>query len=289
MILQVPKGGLPGLEDTEYLMARVPIYGTRDAGRQFWKRLRKVMIDAGFRENRIMIATYSYSDEKGDIKAIVGSHVDDLLWASKPEVDRMMEHVLKTFECGKIEEGNFRYCGKEIVQDDDFNITVTCKQTTLKMKPIVIKQGRKASDNLNDDEKSQMKSIAGSLSWMTRQCRPDLAYRTSKVQSMSSKGIVKDIRDANKAIDYAISTADRGLYFKAGVIDWNDMVNGCVSDASHGNESEEISGKVENHRSQGGRLQILATPSILDGEDVYFHVIGFASHILKRVLSLIHI
>ena len=93
--------------------------------------------------------------------AIVGSHVDDLLWANAPEVDHMVDYVLKTFECGKIEEGKFRYCGKEIEQLDDFSIKVTCKATTLKMRPIAIKHGRKASDVLNAEEKSQMKSIAG--------------------------------------------------------------------------------------------------------------------------------
>ena len=34
--------------------------------------------------------------------------------------------------------------------------------------------------------------------------------------------------------------------------------------------------------SQVGRLQILATPELESGDDVHFHVIGFASHILKK-------
>ena len=151
------------------------------------------------------------------------------------------------------------------------------------MRPIVIKHGRKATDALNAEEKSQMKSVAGSLSWITRQCRPTLAYRTSKAQSSSAKGMVRDLKEANKTIDYAIRTADKGLYFKSGILDWDNMVLGCVSDASHGNETEHVGGKAEPHRSQGGRLQILATPEPESGEDVHFHVVGIASHILKRV------
>ena len=96
MLLQAPDGGIPGYPDQEYMIARVPIYGTRDAGRQFWKRLRKVMIDAGFRENTIMPAVYSYSKD-GKIMAICGSHVDDLLWANDPSVDHMVDYVLRTF------------------------------------------------------------------------------------------------------------------------------------------------------------------------------------------------
>jgi len=64
--------------------------------------------------------------------AICGSHVEGLLWANDPSVDHMVDYVLGTFECGKIEEGSFRYCGKEIEQLDDFSIKGTCKATALK-------------------------------------------------------------------------------------------------------------------------------------------------------------
>ena len=40
------------------------------------------MLEAGFKENRIMDAVYSFNDEQGKVKAIAGTHVDDLLWAS---------------------------------------------------------------------------------------------------------------------------------------------------------------------------------------------------------------
>jgi hypothetical protein len=42
LILKPPKGtDVEGLSVDDYLMARVPVYGTHDAGRKFWKRLRK--------------------------------------------------------------------------------------------------------------------------------------------------------------------------------------------------------------------------------------------------------
>ena len=94
---------------------------------------------------------------------------------------------------------------------------------------------------------------------------------------------LRDIKEANKTIEFAIRTCEKGLFFKSGILDWDNMVAGCVSDASHGNETEHVDGKAEPHRSQGGRLQILATPELESGDDVHLHVIGFASHILKRV------
>ena len=88
LLIRPPKGGLP---DPEYadgetmILARVPIYGTTDAGRKFWERLRGVIVEAGFRENQISKALYSFTDKHGKVIALICTHVDDMLWAAKPE------------------------------------------------------------------------------------------------------------------------------------------------------------------------------------------------------------
>ena len=121
----------------------------------------------------------------------------------------MIAEIIQKFQCGEPEVGNFRYCGKEVRQDSDFNITITCKDTTLKMEPIRVSGSRKATQALNDQERTQMKSVAGSLSWIARNCRPDIAYGVSKVQSLAASGQVKDIKVASKLVKYAVSTAER--------------------------------------------------------------------------------
>ena len=98
--------------------------------------------------------------------------------------------------------------------------------------------GRKANMPLNEEEKTQMKSIAGSLAWISRQARPDLCYRTSRVQQMATTGLVGDIKYANKCVTYALETAERGLTFKSGIVDWDRLGLGMVSDASNTGETE---------------------------------------------------
>ena len=54
LMLRQPPGGVPddNVKATDYFLARVPIYGTRDAGRGFWKRLRGLRVDTcGMKEN----------------------------------------------------------------------------------------------------------------------------------------------------------------------------------------------------------------------------------------------
>ena len=87
-----------------------------------------------------MKALYSFCDADGELQIMCGTHVDDLIWAAKPEYEHMIQKVTNTFQCGEPEEKCFRYCGKEVTQDDDFNIVVTCRNTTMKLEPIRVKR-----------------------------------------------------------------------------------------------------------------------------------------------------
>ena len=76
-----------------------------------------------------------------------------------------------------------QFSGKEIVQDVDFNIHVSCSEKTRNVTKIHADRRRHPGNRLMDSDKTQMKSVAGSLAWVCRQCRPDLSYRLSMIQS----------------------------------------------------------------------------------------------------------
>lgn len=52
LVLKQPSGGVPepGIAPDDRLLAFVPIYGTKDAGRGLWRRLRKVFVSLGLKE-----------------------------------------------------------------------------------------------------------------------------------------------------------------------------------------------------------------------------------------------
>ena len=290
LLLSQPKGGLPGMEPDEHMLARAPIHGSVDGGRRFWKKLRRRVKRKGLRENRICRALYSYTDKNGVVQMLLTLHVDDLLWACDPSCDWIVKGLIDEFKCGTVESRSFKYCGKEIVQDEDFTIHVSCADTTRAFKKIPVAPRRRPGDPLMDSDKTQLKSVAGSLAWVSRQCRPDLAYRVSKIQTASNKGTVADLRQANKSIEYAQDTYQRGLVFKSGVLDWETpggLVQVVVTDASHANEEEEmlVNGMVsiEGHRSQGARMVFLASPDIWDGNKGFVHPIAWASNVVRRV------
>ena len=84
---------------------------------------------------------YSFSKD-GLILIMIGTHVDDLLYAFVEEMTDLRNHILGQIFLGKDVIGDFRFCGREFHQDlDTFEITVTCEKTTLKMEPIRLAPG----------------------------------------------------------------------------------------------------------------------------------------------------
>ena len=50
-------------------------------------------------------------------------------------------------------------------------------------------------------EVKALRAVAGSLSWIARQCRPDEAGTASTLQGSVSRAVVKDLSDANRAVN----------------------------------------------------------------------------------------
>ena len=180
-----PKGGLPGEGHDRYAIAsNLPVDGSGDAGRRFYKQFRDKAIEAGLVENQIMKSLYSFSID-GEIQVIMATHVDDLLYAARPDYEHIIESLLKQFEIKETKESKFRFCGREYEQYDDFSIKVTAKDNTEKTLPINYAIGnRTLEDKASVGEVSQLRSVNGSLSWVARQCRPEKTYVCSKLQSV---------------------------------------------------------------------------------------------------------
>ena len=105
----------------------------------------------------------------------------------------------------KCERKSFRFCGKWFQQDEDFGIRVTAKDNTERVQPIACDAKHGLTRKATASEVHQLRSLA----WIERQTRPDLSYRISKIQSTFENACVKDVRERNRIVEYAISTSTR--------------------------------------------------------------------------------
>ena len=99
---------------------------------------------------------------------------------------QIMADVMEELNFGKTEVNKFRFCGTEVEQREDFQIKVTCEETSLKLRQMRLSPGRskQADEFATIDEKETLMSIVGSLMWIARSCRPTVSYRVNALQGI---------------------------------------------------------------------------------------------------------
>ena len=227
LLLRQPRSGLPGLKPDDRLVARVPVYGTQDAGRGFWKKFRRTLIAGGVRENRVLPAVYTLTVD-GQLRGIVATHVDDLLYAFVGPVGHgVIDHIKQQL-----------ILSKQDAENGNYSVRVTCEATTLKINEIRFEGNhvhvRKTAERLTASEQGQYESVTGSLQWVVRIACVESQAAVSRLQQMKKHATVAAAVFANKVLQYLKKTATRGLMFRMGVISWHlgDFVIGSISDAS---------------------------------------------------------
>ena len=158
------------------------------------------------------------------------AHVDDLLFASRGVGTARIHKVLDTFIIGKIESGAFRFCGREYLQSEDGGIHVNVRDNTKTVKPITIPQGAKHSTPVTPQQRTALRSVVGSLAWISRAARPDIAYRVNALQTAVSKPTVATLVDANKVLVLELALKD--ITYKANALEWKNLALVTFSDAS---------------------------------------------------------
>ena len=58
---------------------------------------------------------------------MLATHVDDMLWATKPCYEDRVQQLLGRYMIKMVESGTFRFCGREVVQHSDFRSQSSAK------------------------------------------------------------------------------------------------------------------------------------------------------------------
>ena len=285
ILLKPPKSGIPGVNPNGAIAVNKPVYGTKDAGRRFYRTFRRRALECKLVENRLCRSMYSFKDENNKIVLLAGAHVDDIMWACHPDYEYVITKELFTFFTVKeIQEGSFRFCGREYLQHDDYSVSVACKDNTEKILPITFDRGtRGLDDKATPGEIAQARSVIGSLAWISRQTRPELCYQCSRLQSVVATAKVKHLTQCNNVLHDAQATSSIGLYFKSGAFSFDESILMSIHDASWANEEKIIDEHVFPRRSQYGRITCLGHPDLWDGDHGVVHFIAWKSGIIKKM------
>ena len=235
LLLRQPRGGLPQVDPNAALLVQVPVYGLTDSGRSFWLRFSSDAKKAGPTPSIIYPAFFYKLDEENRCIAMLTTHVDDLLYSYLPEAKEVMDSLLGSYELGSLEETNFRYCGKAF-GEQNATLFIHTKDNARTIKKIKVDNSQKLSDKLSPDQITKLRSVVGSLAWVARQGRPDLAYRVSYLQTAINGETVGLLHGRNKVVDLAHKhLEDVVLQFPRDHLkttDWRNVGIITVTDAS---------------------------------------------------------
>ena len=105
---------------------RKGIFGLADSPRRWYLRLHKSLDKLGWKRSMIDLALWYLWDETGaELEGVIGSHVDDLLFAGNARASELLDQLGKELGFGSLEENSFNYCGKHISQQSDGTIVVS--------------------------------------------------------------------------------------------------------------------------------------------------------------------
>ena len=278
LMMRQPRGGLPGVEEGIVYLVRVPIYGLTDSGRGFWLRLDGDAKLCGMKASQFFPGLYYLPGSNGDACALMCTHVDDLLYCYLPEGKDVMDSFLAKFNIGSTETNNFRYCGKQFDRSSAGDILVDTVDNTRKIRPITFDAKRVGTERITGDDITRLRSVTGSLAWIARQTRPDLAYRVSRLQSSIKNASVATLADANAVVQLAHKGDQVKLRFPRGHLNWNDVGVITITDASFSNEKD--------YKSQQGRCHFLGDRAEIKDTHCYRYRVmplSFSSTTIRRV------
>lgn len=227
------------------------LYGLKDAGRQWFFRVKEKLIELGCEQSIMDPGLFTKKNSDGTIIGLIGLHVDDFLHAgSQTFNETVIKEIHKEFLVGKNEKSSFVYTGFAIKQQQhevvlDQNSYIQGLDTpVLDSKRSIMKH-----DDLDEQEKSLMRKLAGSLNWAVRGTRPDLNFELIDISTKFNSGKVEDLTRATKVVRNLQGKKAEVVFPDLGdSVDWLLL---CFTDAALGNLNNGID-------STGGHIIILA-------------------------------
>lgn len=239
---------------------------------------RSDMISAGLKENSVTTALY-HAQEDGDINVMMVTHLDDIMWGSKPGNEHMVAGLLAKYEFNSVETQSFRLCGREAEQHEDGSVVAMCRSTPSDVEPINFRR-RPQSDDATHAEIAQRCSVFGPVGWVARYCRPGLSCKASRVQTVVRQLQVKNLIDANRILLDCVVGSDRGPRYPSGQLSSADMTWAASCDASFAGEAATDHRQKEPHRYQRG-CQLFSSERLAEGQ-FPMHLISFSSNVSCR-------
>jgi hypothetical protein len=302
-----PERGLPGIHKDQILLLKRPVYGRPDAPRAWYEAISQfIMEDMGFERSILDPAMFIHRNEEQNPDGILVLHVDDLMVATdgNPEVEECVGKLVDRFpfgEWGKVAESTkgITYCGKEIkLELVNGEHVIRLKQKGFadgRLEPIPIDKNRRLTPEalVTETERSDFRSVLGSLQWLSTQSRPDISFTVNQLQKRVNKLNINDLEVANKVVKI-VKSCDLSLCFRnlgkdVAIVSWHDagLYNsvGKELEDDDGDHIQSLADKRLLYSQKGCMVGICRREDVDRTTEVSANFVAWKSKTDKRILE----
>ena len=268
--LGIPEGSITRLAKAAYGLVQAPL--------EWYLTVDEFLRGIGFERCKTDPCCWGVYDTDNEPIGYVCGHVDDFLFGGHEKDDRWLaleKQIKEKFTWGEWESRKFTQCGVDIEQRADYSFTLKQPHYLDSTSEIYISKPRLQQPDAETtaDEKSQMKSVLGSLSWHAGQVAMNISAGVGLLSSKIASSTVKDIVEVNKLLRCAKSHKDQSMIIHC--LDPSDLLLAAWVDAAQANRADGSSTK--------GIFIGLTSPRLLDGSLEAVNPIFWCSSKIARV------
>jgi hypothetical protein len=179
-------------------MLRCP-YGIADAGRLWYLRLRKKIIETGMIQCKYDQAVFMWFCD-GVLSGLLTCHVDDIVFGGCNTFHaQVIMKIRSIFTIGLEEDTNLKYLGLRISQQPT-GIEVSTQEYANSLKPLPIPSTKISDQGFTADQTTLLKQFCGQVNWLSTQGRPDISYQSCFISNSLKSGDSKVFAAANKIV-----------------------------------------------------------------------------------------
>lgn len=253
-----------GFDDEMILKLNKPLYGMCDSG-DYWG----ATLTDHVRNNLEMLPldgdpSLYMKESSGQTIGLLGSYVDDCLFAGNPDFDTCIKATQERFESKPLESDNFEFLGVRIKKhkssDGSIWYTLSQPEYSERLKPIP-----------QDISFDKFRSVRAALSWLCHS-RPDICCEVNRACQVTEKSFeLRHVKALNKTIRRIRETKSFTLKYRP--MDSTTLHMRVYSDASFASN--------DDNSSQLGYIVLLAD------KQNNCHVLAYSSKKSKRVVRSI--
>ena len=163
-----------GIEEGTPMLLTKAAYGLVQAPLYWYESVCHTLSQLGYRRLQTESCCWIYQDDTGVVRSMIHAHVDDFVFAGSRDCQvhqRLMEQLKQVYNWGTWEYDSFEQCGILIRQDDRENIFLSQRRFIEELEEIPLNRDRSRQQELptTDKEKSALRGLLGSLSWLCGQ------------------------------------------------------------------------------------------------------------------------